>query len=248
MKAVCILLFTFLFMGCNNKPDSLTAQQIIEKAIDTSCNKHCDEAVISFTFRDKKYKSERTNGNFQLERMWVDSTGPIRDVLTNTGFTRYIANDSVQVLADSTAAAYANSVNSVHYFAQLPYGLKSEAVLKKLLGETTIKKQPYYKIEVRFKEEGGGTDFEDVFIYWVHTKNFTVDYLAYEYSVNEGGLRFREAYNLRIIKGIRFVDYNNYKPKTPDIKLTALDSLFEADQLALLSKIETEDIEVTLPQ
>lgn len=92
----------------------------------------------------------------------------------------------------------------------------------------------------------GGKDFDDVFMYWIHKQNFTVDYFAYKYSVEGGGIRFREAYNARIIEGIRFVDYNNYKPESKDVSLEKLDSLFEKGALKLLSTIETEDITVTL--
>ena len=54
----------------------------------------------------------------------------------------------------------------------------------------------------------------------------------------ELGLRFREAFNERYVNGLRFVDYNNYKPKSLDIPLTQLDELFQNEQLTLLSKIE----------
>jgi len=57
-------------------------------------------------------------------------------------------------------------------------------------------------------------------------------------------MRFREAYNERYVKGIRFVDYNNYKPYNNNEKLLDLDRLFENNELKLLSKIETEKVEV----
>ena len=101
---------------------------------------------------------------------------------------------------------------------------------------------------VSFTEEGGGTDFDDTFVYWIHKENYTVDYLAYQYAVDDGGIRFREAYNPRIVNGIRFVDYNNYKPETLDIPLTELDAQFEKGVLKLLSKIETESVGVQLTE
>ena len=127
---------------------------------------------------------------------------------------------------------------------QLPFGLNAPAAKKKLLGELSIKGEVYYKILVSFDQVGGGVDYEDVFVYWVHKKSFTVDYFAYSYKVDGGGMRFREAYNPRQVNGIRFVDYNNYKPLKADVSVTAIDALFEAGALKLLSKIETERIEV----
>lgn len=91
--------------------------------------------------------------------------------------------------------------------------MNDKAVNKLYLGKVLIKGNEYYKIKVTFNEEGGGEDFEDVFVYWVQTGTFKVDYLAYSYAVNGGGIRFKEAYNERFVNGIRFVDYNNCKPE-----------------------------------
>ncbi len=223
----------------------LTAQAIIDKAIDISCQGNCDQVAIEFIFRDRIYKSKRSQGDYLLERFKTDSLDVIHDMLSNSGLKRFI-NDSLVTVPDSMAINIGDGVNSVHYFAQLPYGLNSGAVHKKLLGEDTINGKTYYEIEVTFSEEGGGTDFDDRFVYWIHKKDFTVDFLAYKYATNGGGMRFREAYNVRTVKGIRFVDYNNYKPKSLEYKLEDLDNLFEKEELKLLSKIETEDVKVDI--
>jgi len=75
-----------------------------------------------------------------------------------------------------------------------------------------------------------------------------LDYLAYKYATNGGGVRFREAYNTRVVEGIRFVDYNNYKPENKEVSLSELDQLFTEEKLKLVSKIETEKVKVILPK
>ncbi|MGB1451882.1 MAG: DUF6503 family protein, partial [Marinirhabdus sp.] len=155
-------------------------------------------------------------------------------------------NGAAVAVADSLVAQISDGVNSVHYFAQLPYGLNAPAVQKEYIGINKIKGRPYHEISVTFTERGGGTDFDDTFLYWVHTDNFTVDYLAYKYAANGGGVRFREAYNPRVVSGMRFVDYNNYKPKDKNTPLVQLAPMFGAGELQLLSKIEIENIVVTL--
>ena len=248
MKPFTILfLLAITLISCQEKETPLTAQRIVDQAIQTSCNGLCEHATIDFTFRDRCYVSTRTNNKFTLERITADSTGVTHDVLSNNGFTRF-KNDTLIQVADSMATRYANSVNSVHYFAQLPYGLNDTAAQKELLGEATIKGNTYFEVGVSFKEEGGGTDFQDKFVYWIHKENYTVDYLAYSYETDEGGIRFREAYNVRYVDGIRFADYNNYKPQSLEVALTDLDVLFEKGDLKLLSKIETESIGVMLPE
>jgi len=245
MKQFLILFCLILLSSCNEKEETLSAQMIIDKAIQSSCNGNCENAIIEFTFRDKRYVSKRSGGNFRYERIFSDSSGVTEDALTNDGFTR--KNNSILIaVPDSMVTKYSNSINSVIYFSQLPFGLNAAAVKKKLLGEVEIKDEVYYEIRVSFEEEGGGKDFEDVFVYWVHKEKFTVDYLAYQYQVDGGGIRFREAYNPRVVNGIRFADYNNYKPSNLGIALIDLDTLFEQGALKLLSKIKTESVVVQI--
>lgn len=247
MKSIALIVLVFCFISCVEKEEPLTANEIVQRAIETQCTGNCDQATIHFTFRNKGYSSTRDGGTYQLERIVSDSLGETRDVISNDGFQRFV-NEELQPVADTTAIKFSDAVNSVHYFAQVPFGLEAPAVRKKLVGKTEINGQSYYEVEVTFSEEGGGTDFDDVFMYWIHETTFTVDYLAYKYAVNGGGVRFREAYNERRIEGIRFVDYNNYSPETTATPLQELPAQFENGQLKLLSKIETENVSVAIPK
>ncbi|WP_079721404.1 DUF6503 family protein [Salegentibacter holothuriorum] len=243
-KYVLGLIIISLTYACNSKQES--AQQIIDKAIAKAGGERYKNAEIKFDFRKGSYRSKRTGGDYELERIIPDSTGnQYRDIVDNNGFTRYY-KDTVVKLTDSMKTVYANSVNSVHYFVQLPFGLNDDAVNKKLIGKDTIDNKEYYEIEVTFDAEGGGEDHEDVYMYWIGTQSYHVDYLAYSFEVNDGGLRFRKAYNPRTIEGIRFVDYENYKIDDLSTPLSNLDDLYEARQLELLSKIETKNIQVGL--
>lgn len=238
-----LIVVCVLFIACKTEKVE-TANTIIDKAIEVSGGEKYGDAEISFDFRDKKYTAIRKNEIYQYEREFKDSTQVIRDVLNNKGFKRYINTEEV-VVADTISVKYAASVNSVHYFALLPYGLNDAAVIKEDLGNVSIKGKNYHKIRVTFQQEGGGEDFEDVFLYWVNTKTYTVDYLAYSYQEDSGvGIRFREAYNVRTINGLRFVDYNNLKPKDESLNLLDTDKAFETDNLKLLSKIELKNITV----
>jgi len=98
---------------------------------------------------------------------------------------------------------------------------------------------------VTVSQEGGGEDYEDVFMYWIEAETFKAYYIAYSYIEDDGvGIRFREAYNERFINGLLFVDYNNYKSEDATMDLLGLDKAFESGSLNLLSKIELENIEV----
>lgn len=244
-KLILFVAVSALLFSCDQNKE-LTAQQIIDKTIEKAGGDKYNNAEISFKFRDTEYKSTRNGGEFQLERFITDSTGTeYHDVINNEGFTRY-HKDSAVSLSDSMKTVYSNSVNSVHYFVQLPYGLNDAAVNKKLLGKDSINDREYYEIQVSFEDAEEVTDPEDVYLYWIDTEDFTIDYMAYSFKINDGGVRFRKAYNPQTVGGIRFVDYENYKADDLDIPLEDLDEKYEAGELELLSIIENENIEVKL--
>ncbi|WP_024770472.1 DUF6503 family protein [Aquimarina macrocephali] len=236
-----VLVFVFSFVAPISA--QFSTQEIVDKVIENAGGEKYDKAIIHFVFRGKQYRSKRGEGVYALERFVKSPKGLTHDVISNSGLKRTIENCPVKI-ADSLVTKISDGVNSVHYFASLPYGLNAPAVHKELIGESVINGVLYYKVKVTFDQEGGGTDFEDEFMYWIHKENFTVDYLAYKYAVNGGGIRFREAYNPRNVNGIRFVDYKNYKTDDLTTPLHNLDKLFEKKQLKLLSKIELEDIYV----
>lgn len=245
MKFFPIIGILILLISCDQAKKELSAQQVIDKTIESAGGERYENSKIEFKFRDANYSSFRNGGEFELTRQFVDSSGEIKDILSNSGFKRFVNNQLIS-LPDSTKTKYSNSVNSVHYFTQLPYGLNASAVKKELIGESFIKDKTYYKIKVTFAEEGGGDDHDDIYMYWINKHDFTVDYFAYKFYTGKGGIRFREAYNPRIVEGLRFVDYRNYKLEPwENVDLKDLDHLFETGKLELLSNIETKSVIVS---
>ena len=232
MKYLFILLVSFLTSNILSQ-EVLTAQQIIDKTMMASGANKVANSEITFKFRDKKYSAVRKNGEFKLARLF------------NDGYAKYVNGHEFPVLKEK-AKSNENAINSVHYFSVLPYGLNDSAVHKKLLPSVEIKGKEYFKIEVTFSEDGGGEDFEDVFIYWIGKKDFLIDYLAYAYHTNGGGKRFRVLKEQCVKNGIRFVDYHNYKPLNTAISLIDIDKAFENNQLEKISEIVLEDIEVEI--
>ncbi len=226
--------------------ESRNAEKIVDAAIQRHGGKLYENSEINFTFRDRQYKRKRKGGIFSFQRIFTDTTGRvISDLLTNDNFIRDIDEQQVQ-LSEEDVQKYTASVNSVIYFSLLPYRLNDAAVIKKYIGENEINGKPYHKIEVTFNQNGGGEDFQDIFVYWVHQKEATVDFIAYSYAEEDGtGVRFREAYNVREINGIRFSNYINYKGDG-GIYPGDLDEMFKKEELEILSRIDLEDIEVKI--
>lgn len=246
-----------VIIGCKqqDKQTTITEPQIeqigvadiVDRAIQMHGGSSYEQAEISFRFRDFDYRSVQQGGSFTLDRIsHNDAIGKITDRVTNDGYSHLLNNEFEMDIADSMKVKFTNSVNSVHYFARLPYGLKAPATQKRLLGEDSIAGKSYYEVEVRFKQEGGGVDFQDVFVYWFDKASGYMDYLAYSYETDGGGIRFRAAKNQREVKGIRFQDYVNYKPAGLDVELKDLDYLFELGKLIEVSKVELENIDVKI--
>ena len=246
MRSYLLIAILFVLFSCKQKNtiDTPTAQEIVDASIEVSGGDKYATHDVSYIFRDKRYESQNSNGKKVLKRITFTDSVTITDIKSSNGFQRFFDQDLVK-LPDTLAAKYANSVNSVHYFSRLPYGLNDPAVDKELLGQVSIDGEDFYKVKVTFKQENGGEDFEDTYLYWFQKQGFKPKYLAYEFHTDGGGMRFREAYNERYVNGIRFVDYNNFKPKKGrEINFYKIDSLFSTNELELLSKIELKAIEV----
>lgn len=239
---IYLLIFTVVFSSCTT---FLTdPQKIIDKSIKAAGGDKYLKSTIEFDFRNRHYVAKRDGGSFSYERIFKDSMGTIRDIVSNKGHVREI-NSMIEVLPDSMSVKYTASTNSVIYFALLPYGLNDHSVQKKYLGDTMIENQIFYKVEITFTQEGGGEDFQDVFHYWINREDFSVGYISYSFTENnEASLRFRKAYNPRKVNGIQFYDYINYKPKNNAVKMEELELLFSKGELEELSKIELQNIVV----
>ncbi|APQ17591.1 DUF6503 family protein [Maribacter hydrothermalis] len=251
------IIFLLLAVGCkelnkeNQNDDSTgnltqenpmnTADTIVKEAIKVHGGTLYDSAAYQFTFREKKYSFDNRNGNLYTVSSKDSLGNTIVDILQGNSFVRTVNNNAVE-LSKKDVSKYSEALNSVIYFATLPHKLNDKAVIKESVGEAIIKGEDYDIIKVTFNKIGGGKDHDDVFMYWINKKSHYINYLAYSYSVNEGGVRFRSAYNPRTIDGIRFQDYINWEAPigTP---LKDLPAMFEKEQLKELSRIETEEVQ-----
>lgn len=216
------------------------AAKILQETIKAHGGSLYDQANYQFEFRGKTFRFKNNGNEYRYELETKKDGTTTLDILENGDFSRQVDNKQI-TLSEKKKNSAIGSVNSVIYFATLPHKLNDAAVNKKFIEETTIKDQKYDVLEVTFSEEGGGEDHDDEYHYWINQDTKKIDYLAYNYQVSGGGVRFRSAYNTRVIDGITFQDYINYKAEvgTP---LKELPALYEKGKLKELSKIETEEV------
>lgn len=253
-RPILLLLLVLALTACEpaepppEAPPVSPAQAVVDQAFGAHGSAVLENAVVEFDFREFHYTITRDGGAYRYERTFTDTTGAaIHDVLDNNGITRTIDGESVTLTQEDTDRI-ATPLNSVPYFALLPYNLNDPAVQKNYMGEVMMAGEPYDKIEVTFQQKGGGRDFEDRFIYWFHRDHHTMDYLAYDFHVDDGGTRFREADNVRTVGGVRFADYHNFTSdslQAPGDPIEQYDTLMEETDLELLSDIVLENVTVT---
>ena len=221
-----------------------TAEAVIRRAIAAHGMTDLDGKRIAFTFRERDYGIEMQEGRFLYTRSFVDSTGRnVRDELSNDGLRRF-RQDSLVRLSPKDSAAYAGSVNSVRYFFLLPYGLEDPAVRVELLDTAGLRGSMYDRVRVTFAAAGGGTDYEDVYHYFFDREDGELDYLAYTFETDGGGIRFRAAINKRRVGGVLVQDYVNYGLDGADRDIEHVAERFRAGELPELSRIENSTVRI----
>ncbi len=63
------------------------AQEVVDLSIKAHGGTLVDKTLVSFTFRERQYTAFRNNGIYRYTRAFKDSTGHVKDVLQNDGFT-----------------------------------------------------------------------------------------------------------------------------------------------------------------
>lgn len=245
----------FLFIGifaCDNNsseqsnPKDDQAESIVAKALEAMGGHQLDHADLTFDFRDQSLSYHNKDGQFRYTRSFPDTSGHIiKDTLTNEDFIRYIDGQQLDLTVKEKEALQ-GGVNSIIYFAFLPYRLHDPAVIKEYIDQVNIKGKSYEKIKVTFQQEGGGSDHDDVYYYYFDSEDYSMDYLSYDFQVNNGGIRFRSGYNERTVQGITVRDYINYMVDPDSVDYSRIEEYYNDDQLQELSRIELKNVNVQL--
>lgn len=250
INVIWLVVFVFGIMSCKDQGDSPSgkidnqAHDIVSKAIEAMGGHQLDHAKVTFDFRDQSLSYYNKNGQFRYTRTFPDTAGHIiKDTLTNDDFIRYKDGQKLDLTSEEKEALK-GGVNSIIYFAFLPYRLQDAAVIKEYIDQVNIKGKPYEKIKVSFEQEGGGTDHEDVYYYYFDPEDYSLDYLAYDFHVNDGGIRFRSSYNERTVDGLTVRDYINYMANPDSVDYSRIEQYYDDDELKELSRVELKNVKV----
>ena len=216
-------------------------KKLIRQAIEAHGQNAFGDASFAFSFRGVPYRVARSNGLYRYERTVTTQGTAVHEVLQNSGFTASVAGN-VLTLSPRVQGSRERSLNSVVYFASLPYVLEDRAVQPRAVGEVEIGERRYRVVEVRFAREGGGVDHDDVFRYWFDAESGRLDYLAYRFHTNKGGVRFRVATEHPVVGGVTFIQWDNYGVDDKSLDLKSLPERWRSGKLPKLSTIRLDSI------
>ncbi len=228
--------------GCGG---DVAPDDVIDRAMRAHGTTALNNAILEFDFRGDRYLARRNNGLFSYERHWRDSSGTVRDVVSNDEIFREV-NGERAALTERLESAILTRVNSIVYFASLPYSLRDPAVIARYLGTGVIDGETYDRVEVTFRKQGGGPDYQDRFLYWVNRSTSRIDYFAYYYLTDETGSRLRKLVNTRNVSGFLVSDHLNYSaiPDTIGSRIEGYEPLIGTDGLELVSEVKHENVRI----
>ena len=128
------------------------------------------------------------------------------------------------------------------YFPFLPYRLTDPGVFHEDLGIVDWDGRRLHKVKVTF-QPGSSTDADDEYMYWFDPDTGRVEYFAYSYSNNGGGIRFRRAIDHRRVGGILFFDQENLGAEGGDLRVDDIDAAF-VETLRHVSTVRLQNIRV----
>lgn len=206
---------------------------------------HEPEALeIRFQFRGTPYRLWLDGRRSVYERQVRSDTGvPRTERLEGDAFTASVGGKPLP-LSSEQAGALRRSLNSVAYFALMPRPLEDDAVIATSLGATTLGGLSWDTIDIRFREEGGGDDHDDVFRYWFHPETHRLGYLAYTFATGKGGVRVRKVVGAHEVDGVVLLDWVNHGRNGQGLTIDDAVRDLEAGTLPQLSTIALEDVQV----
>ena len=218
---------------------SAAAQAVVAAAVEASGLADPQALELRFTFRGTPYRRWLSGRRSVYTREVAVPGGGVRvDRLDGSTFT------STVTASPAASDALRRSLNSVAYFALLPRPLQDDAVIATLLGPSTLGGEVWDTVDVRFREDGGGDDHDDVFRYWFHPETHRLGYLAYTFATGDGGVRVRRAIRTHEVDGVVLVDWANHGRDGQGLTIDDAVRELEAGTLPQLSEIALEGVEV----
>ena len=181
------------------------------------------------------------------DRFAYTVSGKVREVRREVRWS----NDALEVRENGTPVAvepereqrYRDWAMARVYFCFLPYRLDDPSVIQHELGLVDWEGRRLHRVKVTF-EPGTSTDAGDEYMYWFDPETARLEYFAYSYDDDGGGLRFRRAFDHRRVGGLLVFDQDNYGVEGPGLSVDAIDPAYVKSRMRHISTVRLEQISV----
>ncbi|MGF1510766.1 MAG: DUF6503 family protein [Myxococcota bacterium] len=228
------MMVSALLLGVVGDPSALV---LLEKTIQAHGARRLANSTYAFEFRGDRIRMHRRDGVFCYERIETEADGETVTRLDNDGLVRW--KDGVQRPAPDAAG---RSLNSIVYFASLPYPLLDPAVHVEKRADQRIRGRAFHVLDVSFRRQGGGDDHEDTFRYWLDAESSLITFMAYRFSRDGGGVRFREATDYVTVGRVRFIQWKNFGVQDSTPPFDQVLKRWREGTLPLISVVELEHL------
>ncbi|MFN8358026.1 MAG: DUF6503 family protein [Spirosomataceae bacterium] len=237
IRFVLLIALTALFLSCQHQTPAQLADTILDGAVVRYGGSTYEQVRVTFEHNNQQFQLEQKGQRYRYERFSKGASA--HDIITpdSTLSTGTLPLNQAERLANRVA------LTTVAYWTFLPYLLRHTAGQKMYLGEVSINDELYFKIRILPDTTSEAYRVGKAFMLWIHTKENTVDYIAYERP--DGKLRFGKAVHPQQVEGLRFQDVVFYQPVLPDATLPIMEKLFLSSKLSEAERFELKNLKVS---
>lgn len=196
---------------------------------------------MEFVQSDAYYSIKRNCGWFEIEKTFESKDKKEVFKLDNAEI-QYFLNGKEKTLSDSETLRAMKSLKKELFFAEFPFGMNSQMVHKRHLGEEKIEEINYEKIEFAFVEEQVSKPYLVEGILWLNDQN-QPKFIAVAF---EDEMEFRKIYDSKKVQGIHFLEYEVYPVSDSELKREELLTQYQEQKLEKINDEVLKDIKVVL--
>lgn len=243
------LLFTSCAQDAKDNKDNTDAKAILLKALKAHGEALHNAATVTFSLNNYDFVLNREGYNYRYEMSRQTDTAKHTAVTFNGGF-EYLVDGVQSSQGPRMDNIVKNRVNAVAFDFYLPYELTGNDAIHTYKGQEIVRGKKYHKVEVTFKQIDPEQPDNRIFLLWIETNNYEIDFIGKQDGDRSTRKQFAAAANKRRLNGMLITDFETYQTQTNN-KHVAIDSLgfyYNAGMMLIGRTTIYQDAQVTLNQ
>jgi len=216
IKYLGIFILLFSFFSCKEESKRtavVDADTLLENTINAHGGNLYKNSIISFKFKSFNYTLKRDDNDYEYQ-MIREEKDVLKEAKTFNGGFEYFEDGEQKELSARLSSMFTNRINSMAYWIYIPYEFSTNDAIKEYIGKDVLRGNEYHKLKITYRQFEGLPEDDRIYILWIDTKKFEIDFVAVGNLNDTNGKKFYAAGNKRKIKGMLFSDYEMYNTKT----------------------------------